>query len=622
MFRSSGIYKNILAMLIDISVAFMVCMFGLYLRMGTVALLTFYSKWFIISGYFCIAALISSIVFNVYRDIWSYYNMQYVVRYFKYSSLTSALFTIILFLVGKLDALPRSVLLINWLLLLFAIIAIRMCYKYIVTHSFSLPNLLNVINASSVVIVGSGPRIERFIAETSAAIHPPYKVVGIIEATSVNFGRRLAGIPVLGGVAQLKNILDGLIKAGNKPTRLILDSHPEILNLLPKIMSITQDLMIPISRFSNITELSHNIDSTSMSTLRPIALEDLLARPQRHLDFAKISQMIGGKTVMVTGAGGSIGSEIVTQCCKYGAEKIILIDSSEFLLYEIDQLCKRRYPQVISIPKLLDVRDAVDCANIFAKHKPQIVFHAAALKHVPLMEEHKVQALDVNVIGTFNIVRTAQEHDVQNLVFISTDKAVSPLSFMGISKRIAEILCQALASHHTKINIVRFGNVLGSNGSVVPLFEKQIEAGGPVTVTHPETTRYFMTIPEAVGLVLQASTVTSQEMCNTYILDMGQPVKILDLAEKMISLSGLRPYTDIQIEFTGLRPGEKLHENLCLYNDKLKPTEFESIFYTLSTPAPLHNINQCIQQLQEAIANKDEASCLKIVDVIMQYDAT
>jgi O-antigen biosynthesis protein WbqV len=458
---------------------------------------------------------------------------------------------------------------------------------------------------NSVIVIGNSPKIERFLTEASLSPEAVYKVIGVVQVGTDNAGRRISGIPILGSIDELNAILYKLSQAGNKPTRIIVDLQPEIKVLLPIISSIAQDFMVPVSRFGEASEISHNLNSSD--TLRPIALEDLLARPQRCLDYAKISRMIHGKTILITGAGGSIGSEIVVQCCKYGADKVLLMDSSEFLLYEIEQLCKRKYPGVLALPRLLDIRDYEEVEKLFMQHKPHIVFHAAALKHVPLMEEHKMQALSVNVLGTFNMLEIAQKYKIQNFVFISTDKAVSPLSFMGITKRIAEILCYCLANQSMPVNIVRFGNVLGSNGSVVPLFEKQIVAGGPVTVTHPETTRYFMTIPEAVSLVLQASTNDPAKLCNTYILDMGQPIKILELAEKMIALSGLRPYVDVPIEFTGLRPGEKLHESLCVYGDDLKTTECESIFATTGEYCGDLNIALQLEQLRQAIVNKDES---------------
>ncbi|MGH7004939.1 MAG: UDP-N-acetylglucosamine 4,6-dehydratase family protein, partial [Alphaproteobacteria bacterium] len=315
--------------------------------------------------------------------------------------------------------------------------------------------------------------------------------------------------------------------------------------------------------------------------LRPIALEDLLGRPQAVLDRPAMQALSAGKRVLVTGAGGSIGSELVRQISDHGPARLALLDSSEYHLYEIDQELGRRHPQLARAALLADVRDARRLNALMAAERPEIVFHAAALKHVPMVEAHPDEGVLTNAMGTRIVADACVKHGVGAMIGISTDKAVNPSSVMGASKRLAEQYCQALdlaeakKEHGTHFVTVRFGNVLGSTGSVVPLFQKQLAEGGPLTVTHPDVDRYFMTVREAVELVLMASAVGASDRRmsgKVFVLDMGQPVKIVELARQMIRLAGKRPERDIKIAFTGLRPGEKLREELLHAQEDLVPT--------------------------------------------------
>jgi FlaA1/EpsC-like NDP-sugar epimerase len=297
----------------------------------------------------------------------------------------------------------------------------------------------------------------------------------------------------------------------------------------------------------------------SVSALRPIELDDLLGRDPVQLDDAGLHGFLNGKTVLVTGAGGSIGSELCRQIARFGPRRIVLYEVSEFALYSIEQEFRDRLPAVSVVPAIGDAKDAERVQEVFARHRPDVVFHAAAYKHVPLMEEENaLQALRNNAVSTLVVARAAQAHGAGKFILVSTDKAVNPVNVMGATKRLAELACQALQpASATQFVIVRFGNVLGSNGSVVPRFREQIARGGPVTVTHPDIERYFMSIPEAAQLVLQAALMGRGG--EIYVLDMGEPVKIADLARQLIRLSGFTE-SDIRIEYTGLRPGEKLYE--------------------------------------------------------------
>ena len=315
-----------------------------------------------------------------------------------------------------------------------------------------------------------------------------------------------------------------------------------------------------------------------MATLRPVQIEDLLGREVVHLDVHAINQFVAGKRIMVTGAGGSIGSEMVRQLNGFGPAEILLVERCEFALYEIHREMRSKSKSVRFVPVVADIADSARMGEVFAKYRPQVVVHAAAYKHVPLMEANEVEAIRNNTLGTRKLADLAGQSGVEVFVLISTDKAVNPTSVMGASKRLAEIAMQNLCARHvgTRFVAVRFGNVLGSTGSVIPLFREQIRKGGPITVTHPDMQRYFMTIPEASQLVLQAASMGRGG--EIFVLDMGQPVKIVDLARDMIRLSGLEPDVDIHIEFTGLRPGEKMFEELHNDSENVERTRHPMIY--------------------------------------------
>src|SRR6185437_793953 len=346
-------------------------------------------------------------------------------------------------------------------------------------------------------------------------------------------------------------------------------------------LDIADELSIPLARLPRITEFKATV-AEETPAIEPIAIEDLLGRPQTVLDRPGMRALIAGRRVLVTGAGGTIGSELARQIAGYEPARITLLDSSEYALYTIDRELQERHGALPRLALIGDVRDRRRIDEVMAAERPELVFHAAALKHVPMVEANPSEGVLTNVIGTRNVAEACRLHGVRAMVMISTDKAVNPANVMGASKRLAESICQALDVQEsrkpggTRFVTVRFGNVLGSTGSVVPLFQRQLAAGGPLTVTHPEIQRFFMTVREAVELVLQASALAmkgGEERGKIFVLDMGEPVKIVDLARQMIRLAGKRPDRDVKIEFVGLRPGEKLHEELFHEQEPLVPTQ-------------------------------------------------
>ncbi len=397
------------------------------------------------------------------------------------------------------------------------------------------------------------------------------RIVGIIDDDPFKLGKEIHGIRVLGNRRDIISI------AKKKNVDIIIFAIPSCDNEQKReILNICQKTGCALKTLPPIYQLTSG-DQISERTIRDVDINDLLGRDAIKIDLKQVEEYVGGKIVMVTGGGGSIGSELCRQIAVRKPKQLIIFDIYENNAYEIQNELKRNYPELDLVVLIGSVRDSKRLEKVFSKYKPEIVYHAAAHKHVPLMEDSPNEAIKNNVIGTLKTVKTADRHGVHRFVLISTDKAVNPTNIMGASKRICEMIVQSYnARSKTEFVAVRFGNVLGSNGSVIPLFKKQIEAGGPITVTDPDIIRYFMTIPEAVSLVLQAgATAKGGEI---FVLDMGKPVRILDMAENMIKLSGFTPYVDIDIRFIGLRPGEKKYEELLMDEEGLEKTDNNLIY--------------------------------------------
>lgn len=419
-----------------------------------------------------------------------------------------------------------------------------------------------------VVIIGAGDAGEWVCRHLLVQKHP-YRIVGFLDDDPDKRGRVIHGYKVLGTIADLPFVVE------TKLVEEILVAIPSAsTSELRQIVRVCAKAKLPIKI---LPRLSRMLSDDASFELKSLNIEDLLAREPVHIDMAGLSHSYRGKRVLVTGAAGSIGEELVHQIALLEADTVYLLDQAESPLYFLYRDCRERFPQVNFVPILCDITDDTALKHAFKTSRPQIVMHAAAYKHVPILEDNVYQALMVNVKGTRELARLAREYEAERFVFISTDKAVNPVNVLGASKRMAELMCQSFQdeSPTTKFLIVRFGNVLGSQGSVIPLFKKQIENGGPVTVTHPDIQRFFMTIPEAVQLVLMASVLGNGG--EIFVLDMGVQVKILDLALNMIRLSGFIPEKDVKIEYTGLRPGEKLYEELYDTTETIEQTAHPKI---------------------------------------------
>lgn len=504
-------------------------------------------------------------VYRLYSGWWRYVGMRDVIALLKAVAISSALFVGYLVFSGEAYAFPRSVLVIDAVLTVMLIGGVRFALRAV--RESQRPRHVGP-RPRRVLIVGAGDAGELLLREMHNNPGLGYLPVGFLDDDPRKTGFHIHGIPVLGTTSSTMDVLqrhpaDELIIAIPSATR---DQVQEIVNRCVATR-------LPFKILPAIAALSGRVQ---LSQVRPVRVEDLLGREPVELDTTRIRAEIAGRRVLITGAGGSIGSELARQVAGYGPATITLLERGENALFLIEQELRRTHPGLSLRPCIADIRERDDLAAIFRDTAPELVYHAAAFKHVPMMEAHVGHAVHNNVFGTRNVAELCAEHGAQ-LVLISTDKAVSPSNVMGATKRLAEQLVLGLSRQQGRRFVaVRFGNVLGSNGSVVPLFTSQIADGGPVTVTHPEATRYFMTIPEAVQLVLQAA-VLEEARDRVVMLEMGQPVKILDLARNLIRLSGLEPDVDIPIVFTGLRPGEKLHEQLTSDAEETLPTRFEKI---------------------------------------------
>jgi O-antigen biosynthesis protein WbqV len=435
-----------------------------------------------------------------------------------------------------------------------------------------------------VLLVGAGEGADLFLRALGADREALYRVIGLLSLGQAQTGRRIHGLPILGSVDEAASVLARLRGEDRLPAALVVTEADMPGPVLAALMEVADAAGLRVARAPRLTALDPAARHGERLELKPVAIEDLLNRPQVPLDRIGMARLVQGRRVLVTGAGGSIGSELARQVAALGPDLLFLLDNGEFALWQVDLELGENFADVPRRAVLADIRDEARIRAIMDDLRPDLVFHAAALKHVPMVEANPAEGLLTNAAGTRNVAEAAKAAGARAMVLISTDKAVNPTSVMGATKRLAEMYCQGLdmaarRGGGMRCVTVRFGNVLGSTGSVVPLFQRQLARGGPLTVTHPDMQRYFMTVREAVGLVLQASVVGTAEAASDalreggiFVLDMGPPVKIVDLARQMVRLAGLRPDADVEIRFTGLRPGEKLFEELFHGREPAVPT--------------------------------------------------
>lgn len=596
----------------DVAMAAASFICALYLRLG--ADIVVWPRDSIISG-ISIFTLVSAVVFfwmRLDRIIWRYASVGDLGRIFRAVILTVIVFVACQFIYNRLDDLPRSFLFIEIFVLTAMIAAPRFAYRFCKDGELSALFERNGHKRIPVILIGAGDGADVFIREMTRGDEIPYRVVGIIDENGARIGRNIRGVPILGGIGSIGQVFDKLCNRGIGPQRILLTNSKIDGESVRRITAVAETIGVPVSRVPNLIELGKMVTDQDIFSIKPIEMEDVLGRPQRILDISPVEALVAGSKVLITGAGGTIGSELARQVASLQPKEIIIVDNSEFLIYQIDLALNESYPQIKRRVILGDVRDKIKLQTLMSKALPDIVIHSAALKHVPLVESNPIEGIHTNVLGTWNVAEAVLQNNVKTMVLISTDKAVDPTNIMGLTKRMAESICQSLDADYkkkTRFVIVRFGNVLGSTGSVIPLFERQIATGGPLTVTHPEMTRYFMTVKEAVSLVLQAAALSrSQNISETggiSVLEMGKPLKILDLAEQLIRLSGLKPGEDIMIEFTGIRPGEKLHEELFHREEPLAPTVIPGINIASPRIQEVKKLKKELTELRKTVSKEN-----------------
>ena len=562
--------------------------------------------------------VISAVVFffsGLYRGVWHYASMNDLMAITRAVTIAVLSFLLIIFLWTRFLYIPRSVIPITWFVLMALLGGPRFFYRLVKDRRFELVLENGGNNRIAVLLAGAGDGAELFIRALRRTPNANYQAVGIVSENPGRVGRQIHGVEVIGTLDDIPSVVKQLRRTGIRPQRLVLTRDDLDGAQVRSLLGQADEMGMTLARIPQITDFKSGV--SDKTEVKPVVVEDLLGRPQTALDRAAMAALIETKRVLVTGAGGSIGSELVRQVAASRPAEILLLDHSEHALYTIDQEAMERWPAVPRSSVIADVRDTDRIDQIFVRFNPDLVFHAAALKHVPLVESNIVEGTTTNISGTVNIANTCVKTGVSTMVLISTDKAVNPTSIMGATKRVAESYCQALdlkraTGQGTRFVTVRFGNVLGSTGSVVPLFQRQLAGGGPLTVTHPEMTRYFMTVREAVELVLQASALGSQDG-KIFVLDMGEPIRIMDLAEQMIRLAGLKPGKDIKIDIVGVRPGEKLFEEIFHGAEPPVATESPGLLLAAPRAGNLDDLRPALEELAQACRNDDAEAILAVI---------
>ena len=608
----------------DIVMAGLSFIVAMYLRVGATSYNL--SAELLVEGAIAMT-LIGAVVFwisGLYRGVWRYASMDDLMAITRAATVTMLLFLVVMFVWSRMDDVPRSVPFINWLALMAMLGGPRFIYRFWKDRRIDLPSLSAAPNVP-VLLIGASDGADQFLRGLRQSGEAPYSPVGILSEHPERVGRTIRGVSVLGTIAELEAVFADLKSQGRTPQRLILTKDEITGAPVRDLLERAANLGLSLARVPRATDFQ-SADADRVQ-VKPVAIEDLLGRPQTPLERHLMQDLIKGKRIIVTGAGGSIGSELARQIAAFEPALLGLIENNEYALYAIDRELGEARAALPRRAVIADVRDGRRIAAALRELEADIVFHAAALKHVPLVEDNPAEGVRTNVQGTINVANACRDAGVATMVQISTDKAINPTSIMGATKRAAEMYCQALDltadSNPCQFVTVRFGNVLGSTGSVVPLFQRQLEKGGPLTVTHPEMTRYFMTIHEAVELVLEASALGSTGEVSDgriFVLDMGEPIKIVDLARQMIRLSGKVPDTDVKIEFTGIRPGEKLYEEVFHDGETTLETDHAGLLLAAPRVVSIDELKRQMAPLLEAAENgQDDTVRALLHDIVPEF---
>jgi FlaA1/EpsC-like NDP-sugar epimerase len=573
-----------------------------------------------------ILKLVCFYLFDLYRGMWRYTSIGDLFNIIKAASVSSLLIICWVLFRTRFIGYPRSAFIIDWCLTILFIsgfrLSVRLYFEHVGDHkpwraaigAVFAPLRRKSVESKDLLIIGAGDCGEKIYREIRDNARLRYNVVGFLDDNPAKVGMKIHGIPVVGYIEDIDTAVRKL-----RADEALIAIPSATSQQMRKIVEHCKKTSVEFKTIPGMGELING--RLTVNAIREVAYRDLLGREMIKLDEEKIDDYLRGNCILVTGAGGSIGSELCRQICRFRPAKIVLYERAETPLYELELELKHSFRDVEIVSQLADVRDRRQLQKAFEAVKPQVVFHAAAYKHVPVLELQPWKAIKNNIQGTRNVVEYAHKFGVERFVYVSTDKAVRPVNIMGTSKRVAEVLVQGqngCGLSDTRFMIVRFGNVVGSVGSVVPLFKKQIEKGGPVTVTHPEVTRYFMTIPEACQLILQAGAMG--EGGEIFVLDMGTPIKIDEMARDLIRLSGFEPDIDIKIEYVGLRPGEKLYEELITDGEGIIPTSHKKIMVIKGTECDMDLLNGGIDELARLAREQDtEKIKNKLKEIVPEY---
>ena len=537
---------------------------------------------------------------GLYRGVWRFASMPDLVRILNAVVLGIALASLTIFIFTRMNEVPRSVLPLFAILLLIALGGPRLLYRWLKERT------VRARAGTRVLIVGAGEAGEILVRDILRDTALGWEPIGFVDDSSEKRGREIHGVRVLAKCARIPEVV------AEHGINLVILAIPTAKSRdMRRLVELCEQAQVPFRTLPSLRAMPPQ--QTALTQLREVSIEDLLGRETVDLAWNVIRGGLAGKVVLVSGGGGSIGSELLRQMASLAPAELVIVDSGEFNLYSIDHELRATHPTLKVHRVLADVRDAAAIERCMSVLRPAVVFHAAAYKHVPMLEDQVREAMRNNIVGTYNVANAAARHGCESVVLISTDKAVNPTNVMGATKRVAELVCQNLNPIYPgcRFVTVRFGNVLDSAGSVVPLFRRQIAAGGPVTVTHPEVKRYFMTIPESCQLILQAAALGKGG--EIFVLDMGDPIKIQYLAEQMILLSGHRVGDDIEIVHTGLRPGEKLFEEVFHHEERLSSTGSEKILLAHSREVPWEILNQSIRVIEQACTDFDEEQLKRVL---------
>jgi O-antigen biosynthesis protein WbqV len=567
---------------------------------------------------------------GVYKRKWKYASIPDYIVLVQAILIASLCLTTCVFFYSGFSIIPHSIVAIQFVALTSLLAVVRLAFR-----QEDLKTLVPGPHATSfrfdelvpVLLVGPGREADLYLRALQRDPSAPYHPVGFLDEPPADVGTVLHGVPVLGSTEELEVVVTELSARLQRPRHLIFTAPvPSFApSVVERLTEQSERMGIPVSRLNSPTEL-RQADKANLFQLRPIELADLLQRPQNTLDILALQRFIRNRRVLVTGAGGSIGSELARQIAGLSPSHLVVVDNCEFNLYSIDLDLAESFPNLVRTAQLCDVRDKRRLNLLFDQHRPELVFHAAALKHVPMVELNPCEGVLTNVCGTMNVAEAVRRWGAVCMVQISTDKVVNSPNVMGATKRLAELYCQALdldcasKAGGSRFVTVRFGNVLGSSGSLIPLFKRQLARGGPLTVTHPDMKRFFMTIREAAELTLQASAYALERKLGSgqiFVLDMGEPIKIIDIARRMIRLAGFVPEKDIKIQIVGCRPGEKLFEELFDRNEKRVAPPVPGVFGAVPTPIPLPVLSDVFGRLHHHAAEGDEARVLETMCVVL-----